>query len=67
MGAVVHGEGPILAGRAQGDRLAAQGLADAPRSVLETDEAVAVDLANWSPGAYSTGGRTSGNGRELGR
>ena len=46
----VHGEGPILAGRAQGDRLAAQGLADAQRSVLETDEAVAVDLANLVAG-----------------
>jgi len=67
MGAKVDGEDPILLGRAQGDQLAAQALADAPVAVPETDEAVAADFADLIVGAYSTGGRTSGNGRRLGR
>jgi hypothetical protein len=46
MGAKVDGEDPVLAGRAQGDQLAAQALADAPVAVPETDEAVAADFAD---------------------
>ena len=46
MGAEVHGEDPVLAGRAQGDQLAPQAFADAPIAVPETDEAVAADFAD---------------------
>jgi hypothetical protein len=46
MGAEVDGEDPIFPGRAQGDQLAAQALADAPVAVPETDEAVAADFAD---------------------
>jgi hypothetical protein len=46
MGAKVDGEDPVPAGRAQGDQLAAQALADAPVAVPETDEAVAADFAD---------------------
>ena len=66
VGAIVHGIDAVLVGGAKGNRLAAQGLADAPGPVLEADEAVAVDLAH-SPGAYSIGGGASGKGRGLGR
>ena len=44
VGAIAHGEDAVLA--AQGDRLAAQSLADARGAVLEADEAFAVDLAH---------------------
>ena len=67
MGAIVHGEHPILVRRAESDRLAAQGPADAPRPVLEADEAVAVDLADLVAGGVLDRRRNLGNGRELGR
>src|SRR5580704_5493538 len=46
MGAVVHSEDAVLGRRAERDILAAKGLAEAPSSVLEVDEAVAADLAD---------------------
>src|SRR3984893_13728079 len=44
--AIVHVKDAVLAGRPKRDWLAAQGLADAPRAVLEADEALDVDLAD---------------------
>src|SRR5882724_4321702 len=62
MGAVVHAEDAVLDGRTHGDGLAAEGLADAPRAVLEADEAVLVDLADAVAGPVLDGRQGFGEG-----